>query len=126
MRPLAYGEVGVSFLSHNGKREILSESELRLVDRTLQPGDYCKRSYNDVRAGVVTNVNVKARIQHAINREDVEGWKSVFDLQDRTEADIGDYVAYDDWIGQVCLNNTNFETELTYPRLWRSVCVSTL
>ncbi|KAF8167745.1 hypothetical protein B0H34DRAFT_740587 [Crassisporium funariophilum] len=101
MRPLAYGEVGVTFLTHGSTREILSQSDLRLVDRTLQPGDYCKRSIDDVRSGVVTNVKVKGRIAHAISAVPVDGWRTMDDLEDRGDAEIGDYVAYDDWIGQV-------------------------
>lgn len=102
MRPLVYGEVGVTFLSNQGERQILYESDLRLVDRTLQPGDYCKRSFDDIRAGVVTNIRVKGRLVHAISGEKVEGWRTLEDLEDKADAEIGDYVAYDDWIGQVC------------------------
>ncbi|PPQ62994.1 hypothetical protein CVT24_006100 [Panaeolus cyanescens] len=102
MRPLAYGEVGVTFMSHLQKREILLESELRLVDRTLQPGDYCKKSIDDVRAGVVTNISVKGRIQHALSNEPMPvKWVTLSDLEDRGDAEIGDYVVYDDWVGQV-------------------------
>lgn len=104
MRPLAYGEVGITFLLHGGgEREILPESDLRLVDRSLQPGDYCKRSFDDVRAGVVTNIKVKGRLSHAISSEKVDGWWTLDELEDRSDAEIGDYVSYDDWIGQVGL-----------------------
>lgn len=105
MRPLAYGEVGVTFISHGSLRQILPESDLRLVDRTLQPGDYCKRSVDDVRSGVVTNATVKGRLVHAISAAPVEGWRTVDDLEDKKDADIGDYIVYGDWIGQVCLIN---------------------
>lgn len=103
LRPLQYGEVGVSFLSHNGIREILPESELRLVDRSFQVGDYCKRSLEGLGSGIITKIRVKGRLHHAISREDVPGWYAADDLKDRTEAEVGDYVAYDDWIGQVSL-----------------------
>jgi ubiquitin-conjugating enzyme E2 O len=103
LRPLQYGEVGVSFLSHNGTREILHESELCLVDRSFQLGDYCKRSLEDLRSGIITKIRVKGRLHHAISREDVPGCYVADDLKDRTEAEVGDYVAYDDWIGQVSL-----------------------
>ena len=53
LRPLKHGEVGVSFYP-GGKREILQESELQLVDRMYQPGDLLKKSINDPRAGIVT------------------------------------------------------------------------
>ncbi|KAG6911555.1 hypothetical protein DXG01_011857 [Tephrocybe rancida] len=101
MRPLRPGEVGVSFLADGGEREILPESELRLVDRSIQPGDFCKRTIDDVQSGVVTNVHVKGRMEHVISGELVEGWKTVEDLETRLDAEIGDYVVYDDWIGQV-------------------------
>lgn len=53
LRPLNHGEVGVSFYP-GGKREILQESELQLVDRMYQPGDLLKKSIDDPRAGIVT------------------------------------------------------------------------
>jgi len=102
MRPLAYGEVGVTFVSHGGAREILRESDLCLLDRVLRPGDYCKRSFDDVQAGVVASVKVKARVAHAISGAPVDGWFTVDDFQERADADIGDYVVFDDWLGQVC------------------------
>ncbi|KAG5647587.1 hypothetical protein DXG03_008940 [Asterophora parasitica] len=107
MRPLQPGEVGVSFMSDAGQpgspgeREILPESDLRLVDRTIQPGDFCKHTIDDVRSGVVTNVRVKGRIEHAISGEAVEGWKTLEELDATVGAEIGDYVVYDDWVGQV-------------------------
>ena len=103
MRPLSYGEVGVAFVSRGSQREILHQSALHLLDRTLQPGDYCKRSFDDVRAGVVTNIKVKGRVAHAISGAQVEGWLTLQDLEDRADAEIGDYVTFDDWVGQVCV-----------------------
>jgi len=101
MRQLHPGEVGVSFLGDAGEREILPENDLRLIDRTFQPGDFCKRNVDDVRSGVVINVRVNGRIEHAISGELV-GWRALGDLESRADAEIGDYVVYDDWIGQVC------------------------
>ena len=110
MRPLERGEVGVSFFP-SGTREILPESEFTLVDRMFQPGDLCKRSIDDVRSGVITSVDVKGRLEHAISGEPVPDWKSMNDIETPADVDIGDYVAYDNWIGQVrpplwyqCLN----------------------
>jgi ubiquitin-conjugating enzyme E2 O len=100
MRPLQRGEVGVSFLPSN-IREILPESELELVDRVFQPGDLCKRSIDDVRSGVVTNVDVCGRLAHAISGQAVEGWKVMADVYSTLECELGDYVAYNEWIGQV-------------------------
>ncbi|THV05997.1 hypothetical protein K435DRAFT_744206 [Dendrothele bispora CBS 962.96] len=101
MRPLRHGEVGVSWLTEGGRREILPESELHLLDRTLQPGDFCKRSVDDVQSGVVTDLRVRCRVEHVINKEPVEGWKTSSDIYCRSDAEIGDYVICDDWIGQV-------------------------
>jgi ubiquitin-conjugating enzyme E2 O len=100
MRPLEKGEVGVSFFP-NGIREILPESEFTLVDRMFQPGDLCKRSIDDVRSGVITSVDVKGRLEHAISGDPVPDWKSMNDIETPADVDIGDYVAYDNWIGQV-------------------------
>jgi len=100
MRPLEKGEVGVSFFP-NGIREILPESEFTLVDRMFQPGDLCKRSIDDVRSGVITSVDVKGRLEHAISGGPVPDWKSMNDIETPADVDIGDYVAYDNWIGQI-------------------------
>ncbi|KAF8213205.1 hypothetical protein K438DRAFT_1803556 [Mycena galopus ATCC 62051] len=109
MRPLQRGEVGVSFYRDDPDtntrqefdRQILPESELVLVDRTFHRGDFCKRSIDDVRSGVVTNARVNGRCEHVVSGERVEGWTKLEELSDRTYAEVGDYVVYDDWIGQV-------------------------
>ncbi|KAJ3783382.1 hypothetical protein GGU10DRAFT_361067 [Lentinula aff. detonsa] len=102
MRPLERGEVGVSFLSDTAdKREILSESELQLLDRSLQPGDVIKRSVDDVQSGMVLDVRMKTRLEHAISKEQVDGWKTSKDFDANRQAEIGDYVVYEDWLGQV-------------------------
>ncbi|KAI6047747.1 hypothetical protein EDC04DRAFT_2863935 [Pisolithus marmoratus] len=100
MRPLKRGEVGVSFFP-GGVREIVSEADYTLVDRTFQTGDYCKRSIDDVCSGVVVSTEVQAKLVHAITDEPVEGWKDVKDLRHSTSINGGDYVVYDDWIGQL-------------------------
>ena len=101
MRPLKHGEVGVSFLSDGDEREILPESALRLIDRTLGVGDYCKRNIDEVCSGVVTDVHVRGRVEHVITGEEVDGWWSRDDLEYKSEAEIGDHVIYNDWVGQV-------------------------
>lgn len=101
MRPMQQGEVGVSFFP-NGHRDILPESTFNLVDRSFQPGDLCKRSIDDVCSGVVTGVDIKARLEHAISGECVEGWRGLNEVKKSTTAEIGDYVLCDDWVGQVC------------------------
>lgn len=90
----------MSFLP-GGLREIVPESEYELVDRTFQAGDYCKRSLDDVRSGVVVSTHAQARLVHAISSEPVKGWRDAKDLRHATTVNAGDYVAYDDWIGQV-------------------------
>lgn len=100
MRPLKRGEVGVSFFP-SGVREIVSEADYTLVDRTFQTGDYCKRSIDDVCSGVVVGTRVQAKLVHAITGEPVQDWKDVKDLRHSTSINGGDYVVYDDWVGQV-------------------------
>lgn len=112
LRPLQQGEVGISYISHAEGREIINESELVLIDRGLQPGDYCKRSVDDVRSGVVTSVKVRARLAHVISGEAVDGWKVTEDLVEKQGAEVGDYVVYNDWIGQVCPFFTPFHGAL--------------
>ncbi|KZT05999.1 uncharacterized protein LAESUDRAFT_759881 [Laetiporus sulphureus 93-53] len=100
MRPLLQGEVGVSYFPRP-TREILLESELDLVDRMFQPGDPLKRSVDDVVSGMVTGLDVKGRLEHAISGEPIPGWKSTDEVDPAVEVDLGDYVVYDDWVGQV-------------------------
>lgn len=100
-RPLERGEVGVSFLSNNGRREILPESDLSLIDRTFQPGDYCKRSIDDVRSAVVLSIKVRGKLEHAITNAPVDGWRESSEVVPAMEAEARDYVLCDDWIGQV-------------------------
>ena len=113
MRPLEHGEVGVSFLSGAAdKREILPELDLKLMDRSLQPGDVVKRRIEDVQSAIVLDVRVKARLEHAVSKEPVEGWKSLEDLNTDRQAEIGDYVVYDDWLGQVSVSNMHVYASL--------------
>jgi hypothetical protein len=99
LRPLKRGEVGVSFFP-SGTREILPETEFTLVDRSFQPGDYCKRSVDDVQSGVVTRIRMECRLEHAISGEPVDEWIAMQELETAVDPNIGDYVVYDDWIGQ--------------------------
>jgi len=99
MRPLERGEVGVSFfplMNH----EIHREKDFVLVDRSFQAGDLCKRTVEDVQSGVVTSVKVEGRLEHAINGEAIEGWTTAEQLKAPEVADVGDYVVFDDWVGQ--------------------------
>ncbi|KAJ3916626.1 hypothetical protein F5877DRAFT_80717 [Lentinula edodes] len=102
MRSLERGEVGVSFLSEpTDKREILPESDLHLLDRSLQPGDVVKRSVDDLHSGMILDVRLKTRLEHAISKAQVDGWKTLEDLDTDRQAEIEDYVVYEDWVGQV-------------------------
>lgn len=100
MRPLKQGEVGVSYLPRPS-REILPESDLELVDRMYQPGDLVKRSIDDVVSGVVISIDVNGRFEHAISSVPLPEWKNTSDVQSAIDIDMGDYVVYDDWVGQV-------------------------
>ncbi|KAL6309869.1 hypothetical protein BKA93DRAFT_814242 [Sparassis latifolia] len=100
LRPLKQGEVGVSYFP-KPMREILPESKLDLIDRMYQPGDLLKRSIDDVCSGVVTAIEVKGRLSHAISAGQLPEWKSTNDIEAAIDVDMGDYVVYDDWVGQV-------------------------
>ncbi|KAI0722317.1 hypothetical protein C8T65DRAFT_628933 [Cerioporus squamosus] len=100
MRALVQGEVGVSYFPRP-VREILSEDKLDLVDRMYQPGDLLKRSVDDVRSGIVTSVDVRGRLEHAISGEPYPSWVTEHDVESAVEVDMGDYVVYNDWVGQV-------------------------
>jgi hypothetical protein len=101
-RPLKSGEFGVSFLADRLQRDIKPDNELRLVDRTLRTGDLCKRTIDDLRSGVVLNARVKGRIAHTISGQEISGWKTRADLVQSYQPELGEYVTYNDWIGQVC------------------------
>ncbi|KAI0650395.1 hypothetical protein C8Q79DRAFT_902140 [Trametes meyenii] len=100
MRPLVQGEVGVSYFPRP-VREIVPEDVLELVDRLYQPGDLLKRSVDDVRSGVVTSTHVKARLEHAVSGHPLPEWKSMDEVESAVEIDMGEYVIYNDWVGQV-------------------------
>ncbi|KAF8898907.1 hypothetical protein BD779DRAFT_1666666 [Infundibulicybe gibba] len=101
MRPLNPGEVGVTFLAAGGERMILLESQLRLIDRSFRPGDFCKRGVENLHSGVITRTQVTGRLAHAVSGEPIEGWKTLNDIRAKGEAETGDYVVYNDWLGQI-------------------------
>ena len=100
LRALKRGEVGVSFYPNN-RREILPESDFRLIDRPMQPGDICKRSYEGVQSAVVTNVDIRFKVSHAISGSRLEEWKTMDDVKEFDDITIGDFVECNGWIGQV-------------------------
>lgn len=100
LRPLKRGEVGVSFLPSQS-REILPESEFTLVDRPMQIGDIVKRRTEDLQSAVVTSVSVRFKVAHAVSGRKLDEWKTMSDVKALEEIQVGDYVAYNDWIGQI-------------------------
>lgn len=109
LRALQPGEVGVSFFP---RREILPESQFKLVDRSFQIGDSCKRTINDARSGVVLRTEVKSRLKHAITGEPLLDWMNSNDIQPAIDVEMGDYVVCDDWVGQVSLQISTFNPEI--------------
>lgn len=102
MRNLKPGEVGVAYYPM-GRREICSEDEFELLDRTFRPGSVCKRFQDDTMSGIVLSTNVSIRVQHAITHELLDRWVPLNETNPGHELEIGDHIIYDDWIGQVCL-----------------------
>ena len=102
MRNLKPGEVGVAYYPL-GKREICSEDEFELLDRTFRPGSVCKRLQDGTMSGIVLNTHVDVRVQHAITHELLDGWLPLDETNPGHELEIGDHVIYDDWVGQVRL-----------------------
>lgn len=100
LRPLERGEVGVSFYPGH-KRAILPDSSLELLDRTLQAGDICKRRHDDVQSAVVTKTEVAFKVSHAISQRLLDERFTLSDIKEDEDVAIGDFVVYDDWIGQV-------------------------
>ncbi|KAI4523174.1 hypothetical protein K525DRAFT_222350 [Schizophyllum commune Loenen D] len=99
LRPLKRGEVGVTWLS-TGEHEILPETDFVLSDRLFQLGEFCKASINDVPSAVVTNVNMRIRVAHAVSGEELPGWHTLDEFAPRP-ADVGEYLVYNDWVGQI-------------------------
>ena len=102
MRNLKPGEVGVAY-HPTGRREICSEDEFELLDRTFRPGSVCKRFQEDSMSGIVLSADVLVRLQHAITHEALDRWVPLSDTNPGHELEIGDHIIYDDWVGQVRL-----------------------
>ena len=66
------------------------------------------------------SVSVKGRLDHAISGHAVHGWKTMDEIDTAVEVDMGDYVVYNDWVGQVWMDALavsycgEIEFELTY------------
>ena len=102
MRNLKPGEVGVAYYPM-GRREICSEDDFELLDRTFRPSSVCKRFQEDSMSGIVLNTDVHVRVQHAITHELIDRWVSLNETNPGHELEIGDHIIYDDWVGQVRL-----------------------
>ena len=70
---------------------------------------------------ISSSIDVQGRLEHAISYEPIAGWKSTEDVECYIDVDMGDYVVYNDWVGQVrflmlaCLMLLMKD----FPRLWR-------
>jgi len=102
MRNLKPGEVGVAY-HPMGRREICSEDDFELLDRTFRPGSVCKRFQEDSMSGIVLNTDVNVRVQHAITYELLDRWVPLDETNPGHELEIGDHIIYNDWVGQVRL-----------------------
>ena len=100
MRNLKPGEVGVAYYPL-GRREIRSEDEFELLDRTFRPGSVCKRFQDDTMSGIVLSTTVSVRLQHAITNELLDRWVPLNDTDPGHELEIGDHIVCDNWVGQV-------------------------
>ncbi|KAH8835912.1 hypothetical protein DL96DRAFT_1576028 [Flagelloscypha sp. PMI_526] len=114
-RPLKKGEYGVAFT--NDKREIVDESQIRLIDRCLQLNDHVKRSTTDLQSATITGMNVRAKVAHAITGELLLDWITEDVLKKRSTAEVGDLVLYDDWVGQVVESHDEITLELSTGKL---------
>ena len=100
MRNLKPGEVGVAY-HPVGRREIRSEDEFELLDRTFRPGSVCKRFQDNTMSGIVLSTDVNIRVQHAITHEHLDRWVPLNETNPGHELEIGDHIICDNWVGQV-------------------------
>lgn len=84
-----------------GRREICSEDDFELLDRTFRPGSVCKRLQDDTMSGIVLSTHVNVRVQHAITHQLLDRWIPLNETNPGHELEIGDHVIHDDWVGQV-------------------------
>lgn len=50
---------------------------------------------------------MKGRLEHAVSSLSLPGWKSMEEIESAVEIDMGEYVIYNDWVGQVRSRNTD-------------------
>lgn len=99
-RQLKEGEYGVLWYP-SGKREIISATELELVDRVFAVGSTCKRSHGDASSGVVTATSNTLKLQHLFSREEIEQQVPADDVVKGNYLNHGDLVIANDWIGEI-------------------------
>ncbi len=49
----------------------------------------------------IISIDVRGRVEHAISSEPIPGWKSMNEVECYIDVDMGDYIVYNDWVGQV-------------------------
>lgn len=50
------------------------------------------------------SISVKGRLEHAVSGEILPEWRAGEEVESAVDVDMGDYVLYNDWVGQVCYN----------------------
>ena len=48
---------------------------------------------------------MKGRLDHAISGASVQEWKTMDEVEGAVDIDMGDFVVYNDWVGQVRMNS---------------------
>lgn len=99
-RQLKEGEYGVLWYPC-GKRQIISATDLDLVDRVFAVGSTCKRSLGDACSGVVTATSNTLKLQHLFSREEIADSVPAGDVVKSNHLNHGDLVIANDWIGEV-------------------------
>ncbi|KAJ9476376.1 putative Ubiquitin-conjugating enzyme E2 2 (putative) [Pseudozyma hubeiensis] len=99
-RQLKEDEYGVLWYP-SGKREIVSVTELDLVDRIFAVGSTCKRSPSDLNSGVVTSSSNTLKLQHLFSREEIDQSVPADHVVKGNYLNRGDLVIANDWIGEI-------------------------
>ena len=53
------------------------------------------------------SVYVQGRLEHAISTQEYPSWLTARDVESVVEVDMGDYVVYNDWVGQVRIDSND-------------------
>lgn len=69
-----------------------------------------------MQSGVILNVKVNVKVQHAITMQGIDKWFDKEEFLPTQPLSIGDIVLYDDWVGQASgLSHTNEVFVSNYP-----------